>query len=67
MKLIRAETFAKRYFAAEDQPDKRTVRTWVENGTVPGRIVGVMTYVDAEAWEKSTGNAIADLIMAKAA
>ena len=63
MRLIRAETFAQRYFAPEDQPDKRTVRTWVENGTVPGRIVGVMTYVDAEAWEKSTGNAIADRIL----
>lgn len=67
MKLIRAQTFAKRYFGPEDEPDLRTVRSWVGNGTVPGRIVGVIAYVDAEAWEKSTGNALADRIMGKAA
>lgn len=67
MKLIRASTFAERYFDAGDRPDKRTVRSWVESGIVPGRIVGTVVYVDAEAWERSTGNSLADRIMSRAA
>jgi len=67
MKLIRAETFAARYFDEGDKPDPRTVRSWVQNGVVKGRVVGTITYVDAETWEQTTGNALADKILGKAA
>lgn len=67
MRLIRSETFAARYFAEGDAPCKRTIKTWVENGTVAGRIVGMLVYVDADAWERSTGNAVADRILQAAA
>lgn len=60
-----ASTFAKRYFDADDQPDPRTVRSWVEKGKVAGRVVGSTTYIDADAWEASTGNALADKIIGK--
>ncbi len=63
MKLIKASAFIKRYFHEDEKLDLRTVRSWVEKGEVAGRIVGLNTYVDVEAWEASTGNKIADRIL----
>ena len=67
MRLIRAETFAERFFDAADRPDNRTVRSWVELQIVPGRIIGRNVYVDVEAFEAtpSTGNQLADLILTR--
>lgn len=67
MRLMRASTFARRYFDEADRPDERTVRSWIERGSIVGRVVAVgsktMVYVDAEAWETFTGNKLADRIM----
>lgn len=67
MRLMRAKTFSERYFDPADAPDERTVRGWVECGSVPGKLVALgtrtMTYIDADAWEERTGNALADRII----
>lgn len=63
MRLISAKTFSSRYFAEGDQPDPRTVHGWVAKGVVPGRIINKVAYVDAEAFENSTGNTLADRIL----
>lgn len=67
MRLIRAKTFAERYFDAEDAPDERTVRAWVEAQIVAGKVVGRLTYVDADAFEAGgfTGNELADKILSR--
>lgn len=67
MRLIRPATFVERYFDAADQLDERTVRAWVESGAIVGKIVNtgrrVQVFVDADAWEKTTGNVLADSIL----
>lgn len=69
MRLMRPATFVARYFDEADQPDERTIRAWVENGTIAGKIIDtgrrVQVFVDADAWEQITGNALADSILAK--
>lgn len=67
MRLIKAKTFANRYFDPEDRPDERTVRDWVRRGEVAGRLAGRLVYVDADAWEAETGNALADNILRETA
>jgi hypothetical protein len=66
MRLITAQVFSQRYFDPDCRPDKRTVRAWVEKGRVPGKVVEPHIYVDADAWEASTGDAIADKILSAA-
>ena len=61
---VRAETFVLRHFDPKDAPDLRTVRDWVRTGKLPGRDFGRRTYVDEEAFLNSTGNALADKILA---
>lgn len=68
MRLIRARQFVEEFFDLESQPDLRTIRDAVAKGPhVPGglkgRIVGNQVFVDAEWFENSTGDAIADKIM----
>ena len=72
MKLIGPPEFARRYFAEGCAPDLRTIRSWVEKGIVPGRILDTgarkQVFIDAEAWEGTpmTGNALADRVLEKA-
>ena len=66
MRLVLAKTWIQRHFDAADAPDERTVREWVRRGEIPGREIGRRTYVDDEAFARSTGNALADRIEAAA-
>ncbi|MBK5942756.1 hypothetical protein [Halorhodospira halophila] len=50
MRLITVDQFRQRYFADGSRPDRRTVRSWIESGEIPGRAVGKRHYVDEEAW-----------------
>lgn len=63
MRLVSAKTFSCQYFAEGDRPDPRTVHGWVAKGVVPGRIINKVAYVDAEAFEISTGNTLADSLL----
>lgn len=67
MKLIKAETWAKRHFVEGDRPDLRTVRAWVRDGYLAGRVVGPkLVYVDEEVWsQQKTGNTLADRVLRK--
>lgn len=60
MRLVLARTWINRHFDPADAPDERTVRSWVRNGQVRGREIGRRVYVDDEAFQRTTGNALAD-------
>lgn len=72
MRLINPAQFAEQYFDPRSAPDLRTIRSWVEKGIVPGRVIDTgarkQVFVDAEAWEEKplTGNPLADRVLAKA-
>lgn len=51
MKLIKVDRFRQIYFGPESAPDARTVRSWVENGDIPGVVINGRVYVDQERWE----------------
>lgn len=69
MRLLLAKVFIRDYFDPRHRPDERTIYSaikrgpFVDNG-LPGRIIGRKAYVDIDALEWSTGNAIADKILA---
>jgi len=50
MLLIRADAWARKYFAPESRPAEITVMRWLRTGKVPGRKVGGTWYVDEHAW-----------------
>ncbi len=52
MKLISVNAFRKLFFLEGSEPDPRTVRNWVDTGTLPGRSIGSSYYVDVEAFEQ---------------
>ncbi|MCO6440980.1 MAG: hypothetical protein J5I81_07835 [Nitrococcus mobilis] len=56
MKLIKAETWARRYFGDEDRPDLHTVRGWVRDGYVPGLLGDGKGLVDEESFLESCGS-----------
>lgn len=67
-RLMVASDWAEKRFAEGSRPDMRTVRSWVAKGTVPGRIIGKLTYVDDDAFmagPAGTGDAMADRILAE--
>lgn len=68
MRLMRPQKFQSEYFAKGDAPDTRTIRSWVQLGILPGRIINTgqrnQVYVDADAWERTTGDPLADKILA---
>ena len=51
MRLVKAGSWAREYFAAGSRPKRDTVIIWIREGAVPGRIIGGYPYVDVEAFE----------------
>lgn len=68
MKLVDAATWAEEHFHPKSKPDLRTIRGWVKNGYLPGRLMGPrLVYIDVDAWKKQqTGNELADRVLGKA-
>ena len=44
-RLMKASAWAKREFSAGSIPDSRTIKRWIENGRVKGRIIDSSLYV----------------------
>ncbi|RFA35177.1 DNA-binding protein [Alkalilimnicola ehrlichii] len=65
MAYVDAKTWANEEFHPNSRPDLRTVRDWVKNGYVPGRIIGPRrVYINVDAWKKEqTGNDLADKVL----
>jgi hypothetical protein len=51
-KLMKASLWSKREFTKDSIPDNRTIKRWVENGLLMGRIVDGSVFVyETEKWE----------------
>jgi len=64
-KLMRASAWAKREFETGSQPDNRTIKKWVRNGVLQGRIVDESVWgISTEHWGISSivSNAVHHLI-----
>lgn len=51
MKLITAAAWALETFEEGSRPSEVTLGRWLRNGTVPGRKIGGIWYVDRHAWD----------------
>ncbi len=51
MKLIKIDRFRSICFEEGSAPDRRTVRSWIDGGIVPGMVINGHAYVDLEKWE----------------
>lgn len=50
-KLMKASLWCKREFDEGSQPDNRTVKKWINNGLIKGRIIDGAAYVfSSERW-----------------
>lgn len=50
-KLMKASLWSKREFTKDSIPDNRTIKRWVENGLLMGRIVDGSVFVyETEKW-----------------
>ncbi len=63
MQLMLAKDWIKECTAGDNRPTVRTVREWVRTGELPGQVIGRRIYVDNDAVQKRTGNAVADAII----
>lgn len=45
VQLLRPTCWIEKYFPAESAPVERTVRNWLKNGQIAGRIIGGTYYV----------------------
>ncbi len=44
-RLMKASAWATREFSAESKPDNRTIKSWIENGVIRGRVIDSKAYV----------------------
>lgn len=44
-RLMKASAWAVREFSPESAPDNRTIKSWIENGVIRGRIIDNKSYV----------------------
>ncbi len=61
MKLKKGTECARQWFDADSVPTHPTIKKWIEEGHVPGTIIGTTPYVDESKWVTDiTGNEIPD-------
>ena len=56
MRLVKAGTWARDTFEAGSRPQRDTVVAWIQEGSVPGRIIGGYPYVDIEGFAYEFGS-----------
>ncbi|WP_140919736.1 hypothetical protein [Limnobaculum xujianqingii] len=44
-KLMKASQWKTRGFSSGSEPDNRTIKKWIENGTLAGRVINGTSYV----------------------
>ena len=63
-RLISIKNFRAEFFYPGSEPSQSSVRTWIKNGSIKGRIIPGEErdtfYVDADAWKMNTGDSAVD-------
>lgn len=62
-RLKKLSLFQAEHFEPGSAPTMKTLRTWVDDGTLPGRKIGGMYYIDMAKYEATTGNALVDKVL----
>lgn len=62
-KLIKIRAWAEANFAEGSRPTNKTIRTWIDNGVIPGERIGHEYYVDLAKMRK-TNNRLVDQVLA---
>ncbi len=65
MLLIRSEEYRMNHFSSASRPNLRTIRNWVQKGTLPGKKQGKYYFVDMEKLDVLTGQKLADKVLNK--
>lgn len=52
-------------FVGDGAPFRPTLKRWAASGQIPARMIGGRWFVDLDAWEASTGDDLADAVLAK--
>jgi hypothetical protein len=63
MKLMKATRFRTRYFEKGSQPDMKTIKKWIDDGEVPGQVMGAIYYVDLDRL-KVSNNPLVNKVLA---
>lgn len=58
MKLIKATQFRTRYFEKGSEPDIKTLKKWIDDGDIPGKVMGSIYYVDLDRMSKSDNSLV---------
>ena len=65
MLFMRIEEYQLKHFSPDSRPSIRTLRNWVQNGSIPGKRQGKYYFVDLEKLQVLTGQKLADKVLQK--
>lgn len=63
MRLMKLSEYRETRFPKGSRPSPITLRRWCQNGDIPYVRRGNLYYVDLDAEEKQTGNALVDQVL----
>jgi len=63
MKLIKATKFRETYFCSGSAPTIKTLKKNIDDGSLPGKVIGTIYYVDLDKLSKSD-NALVNRVLA---
>jgi len=61
-RLKNISAFQTEHFEEGSKPTTKTIRTWIDDGELPGRKIGGKYYVDMAKYEATSGNPLLDKI-----
>lgn len=60
---MKVSEYRAKYFVKGSQPAESTIRRWVRDGDLPGKVIGKVHYVDVSTFKQLTGNALVDQVL----
>ena len=63
MKYMGIAEYQKKRFTEESRPELKTLRSWIDNGELPGKRIGRKYFVNITLEEKATGNPLVDKVL----
>ena len=63
-RLMKIAEFREKHFEEGSRPAIKTIRSWIDNGDIPGERVGGGYYVDLSRWDKRSNNELVNKVLA---